>query len=488
MRPTGDLLGGRYRLDSVLASGGMGRVWRAHDTLLDRPVAIKVLRSEYTGDPTFLQRFRAEARHAALLSDPHIAAVHDYGETVSPDGEPLAYLVMELVAGEPLSALVARTGGLDATETLRIVRQAAAGLATAHAAGVVHRDVKPGNLLVTPDGGVKITDFGIAFSASSVPMTQTGQVMGTAQYISPEQVQGAKASPASDVYGLGVVAHQCLTGRVPFDAESPVQVLLMHVQQQPPPLPADVPPDVRALVERAMAKDPAARFPDGAALRDAADAVLAGRSSPSASSATLVLPVAAAQHAQQTAVLPADVTAPADVPAAAPRRRRLVAGALALLVLALAGVAVVLGTRGDPSPSAAPSSTPAPSSSSAPSSSAPTTTEPAPPPTVDVVAAALVGRPFPDVQAELTALGLQVQPGTVVTGDAPEGQVVAVDPAGPVVVGSTVTVTYATPPPPQGEGGGDSGEDEGGEDDGPGNGNGNGNGNGRGNGNGGGDD
>ncbi|MGY1782478.1 protein kinase domain-containing protein [Geodermatophilus sp. SYSU D01036] len=482
MRPTGDLLGGRYRLDSVLASGGMGRVWRGHDTLLDRPVAVKVLRSEYTGDPSFLQRFRAEARHAALLTDPHIAAVHDYGETVSPDGEPLAYLVMELVAGEPLSAVIARTGGLDATETLRIVRQAAAGLATAHAAGVIHRDVKPGNLLVRPDGGVKITDFGIAFSASSVPMTQTGQVMGTAQYISPEQVQGAKASPASDVYGLGVVAHQCLTGRVPFDAESPVQVLLMHVQQPPPPLPADVPPDVRALVARAMAKDPAARFPDGAALRDAADAVLTGRPAPSASSATLVLPVAAAQ---QTTVLPADASAPVDVPGEAPRRRRLLAGALALLVLALAGVAVVLGTRGDPSSSAAPSSSPSASqpvtSSSAPPPSAPTTTEPAPPPTVDVVAAALVGRPFPDVQAELAALGLQVQPGTVVTGDVPEGQVVAVDPAGPVVVGSAVTVTYATPPPVQDEGGG---EDEGGDDDGRGNGNGNG----RGNGNGGGDD
>ncbi|GAB3194838.1 hypothetical protein GCM10027261_13720 [Geodermatophilus arenarius] len=483
MRPTGDLLGGRYRLDSVLASGGMGRVWRGHDTLLDRPVAVKVLRSEYTGDPSFLQRFRAEARHAAQLSDPHIAAVHDYGETVSPDGEPLAYLVMELVAGEPLSAVLARAGRLDATETLRIVRQAAAGLATAHAAGVVHRDVKPGNVLVVPDGGVKITDFGIARSASSVHMTQTGQVMGTAQYISPEQVQGAKASPASDVYGLGVVAHQCLTGRVPFDAESPVQVLLMHVQQQPPPLPADVPADVRALVERAMAKDPAARFPDGAALRDAVDAVLAGRPAPGASSATLVLPVAAPQ---QTTVLPADATAPSDVPGEGPRRRRLLAGALALLVLAVVGVAVVLGTRGDPSPSAAPSSSPSASqpvtSSSAPSPSAPTTTQPAPPPTVDVVAAALVGRPFPDVQAELVALGLQVQPGTVVTGDVPEGQVVAVDPTGPVVVGSAVTVTYATPPPVQ-----DEEEDEGGDDEGNGNGNGKGNGRGRGNGNGGGD-
>src|SRR4051794_29608038 len=152
-----DLLGARYRLESVLASGGMGRVWRARDTLLERWVAVKMLRSEFTGDPAFVSRFRAEAQHAALLTDPHIAAVHDYGETVSPDGELLAYLVMELVPGEPLSHLLAREGRLALPLALRIRRQTASALAAAHEAGVVHRDVKPANVLVSPDGDVKIT-------------------------------------------------------------------------------------------------------------------------------------------------------------------------------------------------------------------------------------------------------------------------------------------------------------------------------------------
>src|SRR3712207_6832807 len=174
----------------------MGQVWRAHDGLLGRPVAVKVLRSEYTGDPLFLARFRAEAQHAAALSHPNIAAVYDYGEEPAIDGsgEHLAYLVMELVEGESLSVVLARSGALAADHTLRILRQTAAALAVAHAAGVVHRDVKPGNVLVRPDGMVKITDFGIAWSASSVPLTRTGQVVGTAHYLSPEQAEGDRKS------------------------------------------------------------------------------------------------------------------------------------------------------------------------------------------------------------------------------------------------------------------------------------------------------
>src|SRR4051794_21997806 len=183
MDPKGDLLGHRYRLESVLAGGGMGRVWRAHDTRLQRPVAVKILRSELTGDPAFLSRFRAEAQQAALLNHPHIAAVHDYGEAVREE-ERLAYLVMELVEGATLSDLLARSGRLDVPRTLRIVRQMASALAVAHSSGVVHGDVKPGNVLLTVDGDVKITDFGIAWSASSVPLTRTGQVIGTAHYLS----------------------------------------------------------------------------------------------------------------------------------------------------------------------------------------------------------------------------------------------------------------------------------------------------------------
>src|SRR4051794_28424712 len=167
----------------------MGQVWRGYDVLLGRPVAVKVLRSEYTGDPTFLARFRAEAQHAASLSHPNIAAVFDYGEEIAQDGtgETLAYLVMELVEGEPLSRLLAREGRLDTTTTLSVVRQAAAALGEAHRAGLVRRDVKPGNILVRPDGSVKIPAFGIAWSARSVALPRTGQVIGTPQYLSPEQ-------------------------------------------------------------------------------------------------------------------------------------------------------------------------------------------------------------------------------------------------------------------------------------------------------------
>src|SRR4051812_12974406 len=300
MDPEGDLLGDRYRLESVLAGGGMGRVWRAHDTRLQRPVAVKILRSELTGDPAFLSRFRAEAQHAALLNHPHIAAVHDYGEAVREE-ERLAYLVMELVEGETLSDLLARSGRLDVPRTLRIVRQMASALAVAHSSGVVHRDVKPGNVLLTVDGDVKITDFGIAWSASSVPLTRTGQVIGTAHYLSPEQAQGAKAAPASDVYALGVVAYECLAGRRPFEGESSVQVALKQIGELPPPLPPDVPGEVRRLVERAMAKDPAARFPDGAAFRAAVDELPATRSPATPRQETLVLAGAALPP---TAVLP----------------------------------------------------------------------------------------------------------------------------------------------------------------------------------------
>ncbi|UOY03591.1 protein kinase domain-containing protein [Blastococcus sp. PRF04-17] len=270
MEPRGRLLGSRYELLLPLASGGMGRVWRARDTLLERPVAVKVLRSEFTGDPTFRARFRAEAQHTAALHHPNIASVFDYGE-LEEDGEQLAYLVMELVEGETLSEVLQREGRLSPARTLDLLRQTSAALAAAHAAGVIHRDVKPGNVLVGTDGVVKLTDFGIAWSASSVPLTGTGQVIGTAHYLSPEQAAGGKATPASDVYSLGAVAYECLAGRRAFDGESSVQIALKQIQEEPLPLPAEVPAGIRRLVEQAMAKDPALRFPDGAALRAAVD-------------------------------------------------------------------------------------------------------------------------------------------------------------------------------------------------------------------------
>ena len=308
METSARLLGGRYELGTLLASGGMGRVWRGRDTVLNRAVAVKILRSEFTDDGAFLARFRAEAQHAAALHHPNIASVFDYGE-VEEQGERLAYLVMELVDGESLAALLARQRRLDVETSLRVMRGTAAALAVAHGAGLVHRDVKPGNVLVARDGVVKITDFGIAWSASSVPLTRTGQVIGTAHYLSPEQAQGGRATPASDVYALGAVTYECLAGRRVFEGENSVQIVVKHIREHPDPLPPDVPANVRALVARAMDKDPARRFPDGATLLAAIDDVLAGSLPPAAPARrTSAAPVAAAGERRGrptgTAVMP----------------------------------------------------------------------------------------------------------------------------------------------------------------------------------------
>ncbi|TQN40667.1 serine/threonine-protein kinase [Blastococcus colisei] len=412
VEPDTRVLGGRYELLSPLATGGMGQVWRARDTLLDRPVAVKVLRSEYTGTPTFLARFRAEARHTAGLAHRNIAALHDYGEIPAGDGAPehLAYLVMELVEGEALSDLLARERRLPVGPTLDLLQQTAAGLAAAHAAGVVHRDVKPGNILVGDDGTVKITDFGIAWSASSVPLTQTGQVVGTAQYLSPEQAAGGKAGPASDVYALGVIGYECLAGRRAFDGENPVQIALKQLRDIPDPLPDDVPENVRRLVDRALLKDPAARFADGAAFWEAVTDVLAGR--------MLTPPPPQDGGTRQFAAVAAGLL---------PRRRR-ATRILAPLAAVLAGAGIAIaGTQ-------LIGSAPPPVAEEAGSSP------------VVLVADDYVGRPVAEVEAELGALGLSVQRSAEETVAQAPGLVTGVTPAGAVPEGALVTVSYAVAP------------------------------------------
>ncbi|PZS05772.1 MAG: serine/threonine protein kinase [Pseudonocardiales bacterium] len=275
---THSVLAGRYRLTRRIAIGGMGEVWRAEDEQLHRVVAVKVLKTEFSSDPTFIDRFRAEARTTALLSHPGIARALDYGETADPD-LPTAYLVMELVEGEPLSAVLVH-GPLPVGRTLDIIEQAATAMHAAHEIGLVHRDIKPGNLIMTPEGRVKITDFGVARVAFSVPLTQHGMVVGTAQYFPPEQAAGGTVGPASDVYSLGVVAYECLAGHVPFNADNPLAVAMMQIRNPPPPLPPHVSGPVRAMVQRALAKDPAMRFATGAAFAAAVRDVRAGRYPP----------------------------------------------------------------------------------------------------------------------------------------------------------------------------------------------------------------
>src|SRR5215204_1426311 len=256
-------LAGRYRLCRWLAAGGMGQVWQAVDKVLDRPVAVKLLRDEYAGDRVFVSRFRAEARHAAVVSHPGVARVLDYGEdTTADDAVSTAFLVMELVAGEPLSALLARNGRLGLDRSLDIVGQAAVAVGAAHRAGLVHRDVKPANLLVGPDGMVKVTDFGVAQALGQGQDDQREVLVGTAGYLSPEQASGQPATAASDLYALGVVAYECLAGRRPFIGEHPIAIALAHLLQPPQPLPDDVPRELQELVAQAMAKQPTRRPPD----------------------------------------------------------------------------------------------------------------------------------------------------------------------------------------------------------------------------------
>ncbi|MEV5536900.1 protein kinase [Saccharopolyspora shandongensis] len=290
MLTTGQLLADRYRLGQRIAVGGMGEVWQAVDVRLDRTVAIKVLKAELCGDAEFLHRFRTEARTTASLNHPGIAAVHDYGETAAiPDGpEDTAYLVMELVEGEPLAAILARERRINTDHTLDMLEQAGRALQAAHERGLVHRDVKPGNILITPEGKVKVTDFGIAKAADAAPVTRSGMVMGTAHYIAPEQALGDDATPSSDVYSLAVVGYECLMGHRPFLSDNAVTVAMMHIREIAPPLPPDVPPGVRALIEATLAKDPRRRYADGGEFANAVAAVRAGRPLPTPSS--LVVP------------------------------------------------------------------------------------------------------------------------------------------------------------------------------------------------------
>jgi len=451
------ILGNRYRLVERIAGGGMGEVWRGRDDVLGREVAVKVLRRAYADDPVFLQRFRAEARHTANLSHPNIAAVYDFGEgDVDKPGEPGSpFLVMEHVPGEPLSALISREGRLDPGRTMDLVGQAALGLQTAHDAGVIHRDVKPGNILVTPDGDVRITDFGIARAANSVPLTQTGAIMGTAYYISPEQASGQAVTPASDVYSLGVVAYECLTGRRPFAGDTPVSVALAQVSKEPPALPGTVPAPVRDLVMRMLAKEPERRpAPAGRLGREALALRTVGTDPVAAdpvedpTGATRVLPLGRVSTGPDTPPPgtgggPGDARRDADtdpgfrLPDPSSRPRWLVPA----LVLAAAAVAVLLLARACGSDADGQVAT----------TDRPTSPEATAPTSVDVAEQDYLGRPVADVRTELEGLGLTVDVQRT-AGGGPVGTVKAVAPTGTVAAGSLVTLDVVAAVPDRGPG------------------------------------
>ena len=419
------VLGDRYALDERIATGGMGEVWRGTDQVLGRTVAVKVLKPEYLSDLTFLRRFRDEARHTAALSHPGIANTFDYGELTDEAGLSRAFLVMEYVAGEPLSAILASAGALPADRALDIVGQAGLALQAAHESGVVHRDVKPGNLLVRPDGVVKVTDFGIARAVDAAPVTQTGIVVGTAAYLSPEQAAGKPLTAACDIYSLGVVAYECLSGRRPFDDASAVGVALAHINDAPPPLAKDVPPLVNDFVMRALDKDPVRRQPSAGDFgRTALALATTLRSAP---------PTVATSHpSPPTKVLPE-----ADVPSAespgyddAFRRR------IRNIFIAVGAVVVIAGFLA------------LRSCDTASTGKAKTVPQPSPTPSaVSVVAADYVGHPAAQVAAALRALGLHVSEQSV-SMPGGTGNVVGVSPTGSLPRGSTVVLTVITAPSP----------------------------------------
>jgi eukaryotic-like serine/threonine-protein kinase len=261
---TPTLLGDRYRLGERIAAGGMGSVYRAVDETLGRQVAVKALRRELADDPTFLERFRREARAAAALSHPGVAAIYDYGEV---DGQP--FIVMELVEGENLAERVAASGPLPWQEAFAIGEQVAAALAAAHAHGLVHRDVKPANIMLGRDGRAKVTDFGIAQAAQAATLTRTGMVLGSANYVAPEQAKGGHVGPAADLYSLGCVLFEAVTGETPYHGGNAVAIATQHVSApvpDPRELRPDLPAQAAALIMRALRKQPDARFSSGTAM------------------------------------------------------------------------------------------------------------------------------------------------------------------------------------------------------------------------------
>ncbi|HEX6515984.1 MAG TPA: protein kinase [Nocardioidaceae bacterium] len=420
-------LGQRYRLDRRIATGGMGEVWAATDTLLERPVAVKVLKHEYADDATFRRRFESEARNAGALQHPHVASVFDFGELPDADGsgDTRPFLVMELVPGQPLSAILRQGVPMPPSTAADLIAQAADGIAAAHALGIVHRDVKPGNLLVTPEGQVKITDFGIARAAGNVALTRTGQLVGTPHYLSPEQAEGRSATEASDIYALGVVLYECLAGRRPFSGETPVTTALAHLRDDPPPLPDEVPAQLKAVVATAMAKDPARRFPDAAAMA----AALRGDEAP----ATTAVPAPTVVGSPDPTLVD---TAPAR--AGAGRTRRLPPWwpwAAAAVVLLLVAGAFALGSGGDAqSPAAEPRTSPSAGSGT--------------PRQLLVRRSALVGMDVAEAQARLERRGFDVSVRRRENlGGQEEGTVATVRPFGRVDPGSTITLTAWGPEP-----------------------------------------
>ena len=414
----------RYDLLERIGSGGMGTVYRAHDRRLDREVAIKVLHEGADGDDVRRARLQSEARFAGALQHPGIVQVFDYGEEHQPDGRIRPYVVMQHVEGSPLSAALRNDGPMPPARVGHLLAGIAAALAAAHGRGIVHRDLKPSNILLTEADDPVLVDFGIARSDDAEPLTQTGEIIGTADYLSPEQVRGERATRASDVYALGVVAYQCLTATSPFHRDTHVATALAHLNDTAPPLPASVPPGLRDLVHQMLATDAADR-PDAAAIAERA--AMVDRSptvvlpplptTPPPSAAAAAATAGAVARTARSTMRETSSRAWSGVRtrwSALPPRPRIAAVALAAAVVLV--LAVLLGglTGRDPG------------------------TEPA---AADLAVPPVRGEQLAAARHELRAAGFDVRVRRV-DGDRPAGRVLAQDPAPGAYSGSTpATVT-----------------------------------------------
>lgn len=305
------LIGEDYQLQWIVGHGGMSTVWLADDVRNDREVALKVLRPEFSDNNEFLSRFRNEAKAAESIDSENVVATYDYRE-LEDNGRIFCYMALEYIRGESLADLLAREGALPETLALDVMEQASHGLSVIHHMGLVHRDIKPGNLMITQNGQVKITDFGIAKAAAAVPLTRTGMVVGTAQYVSPEQAQGYEVGPTSDVYSLGVVGYEMLAGKRPFSGDSSVSVALAHISQAPEPLSTSISAPTRELIGMALRKDPNTRFADGNEFTNAISAVRQGQRPPQPKSAALA-PIAAEPSPSASTEMLANMAHPTTV-------------------------------------------------------------------------------------------------------------------------------------------------------------------------------
>ena len=424
----GQLYGGRYRLISRIAIGGMGEVWKAHDPIILRDVAIKILKPEYMGDPGFLERFRTEAKHAARVNHEGIANVYDYGEDAGS-----AFLVMELVPGDSLAKILEKRTLLPEMEVLDIVAQTARALYAAHQEGLVHRDVKPGNLLITPEGQVKITDFGIARVADQVSLTATGQVMGTVQYLAPEQATGKPATPSTDIYSLGIVAYEALSGKRPFTGENQMAIAMAQIKDAPPALSEDLDPAVTDLIMSCLAKKAVMRPATALELAQRAEKI-SGKAPRGQFNTRMIETV---QPLPQTTSIIETVETKETKPAA------IWPWVSVVVILVLTTAGVIFAMLSQPAPTPTPTETP--TATQTPTATETPTETPTTPTTTTVFSSDVIGQNVDAVESLLQEKGLmvtRVKGDGLATGDPRINTVYEAAPLGSMAVGSVVTITY----------------------------------------------